>query len=71
MKRKETLIVLTDYSDFTDKFNNKDSNSHWGVLCTPVFLGGDYCLPLGWGKELDKLEIDFNVQIVEWYEEII
>ena len=66
MYNKEAkLIVLTNYNDLLDRFKD----TRWGVVCSPILLDGKYCLPLGWEIELNKANIEFTIEIVQWYEE--
>lgn len=69
MHKQETLIVLTNYLELVSQFTTTESRMRWGVLCTPVLLGGKYCLPLGWSDELDAANVEYTIELVEWFEE--
>ena len=62
MFKKITLIVLTNYEEFS---------SSWGINAKPILNNGNYLLPLGWEEELTKRGIDFEIKEVDFFEEII
>lgn len=69
--RKEKLIVLTNYEELTKQFGTVKSRTREGVLCSPILLNEKHCLPLGWEKELEKENIKYTIDFVEWFEEEI
>ena len=62
----DRLIVLTDYMSLVERFEDEESRTRWGVVCNPVNINEKWCLPLGWGEELDKAGIDYTIQELTW-----
>ena len=68
----QTMIVLSDYLDLVDRFADPQSRMRWGVLAQPIEHNGKYLLPLGWEEELDKVEIAYTIEEIEFIiEEVI
>ncbi len=68
MYKSETLIVLLDYQELLNTYTTKESRIRWGVLCTPILLGGKFCLPLGWENELKADNVSYIIETVHWFE---
>tara|TARA_R110000851_G_scaffold183123_1_gene332224 strand:- start:2277 stop:2501 length:225 start_codon:yes stop_codon:yes gene_type:complete len=67
--KEAKLIVLTNYNDLLHRFVTIEKRTRNGVVCSPILLDGKYCLPLGWEAELDKENIEFTIEVIQWYEE--
>ena len=61
----ETVLVLLDMPSLIEKYGDHATRVRWGVVANPVLKSGFYILPLGWGKELDKAGILYEVKDIE------